>query len=90
MRRRAIQIIIALSLVAFGWIGGRAKAPASDFTLEIEGPSDGPTVVKCVRGCTLQGGRDEGNPQAGRMLEYQVSCSGRQRCSGTANGWIKH
>jgi hypothetical protein len=90
MRRRTIQIIIALSLVAFGWIAAKATTPAPDFTLELEGPSDGRTVVKCVRGCVLQGGRDEAVPGAGRILEYSVECSGVQRCSGTANGWIRH
>lgn len=90
MRRKAIYTVVGLALVAFGWIAARATTPAPDFTLEIEGPSDGRTVVKCVRGCILQGGRDEAVPGAGRILEYSVECSGLPRCSGTANGWLKH
>jgi hypothetical protein len=90
MRRKAIYTVVGLALVAFGWIAARASTPAPDFTLEIEGSSAGRTVVKCVRGCVLQGGRDEGVPGAGRILEYSVECSGIQRCSGIANGWLKH
>jgi hypothetical protein len=91
MRRKAIYTLIGLSLLAFGWVAGRAaKTPPPDFTLEIEGPPDGRIAVKCVRGCVLQGGRDEAVPGAGRILEYSVECSGVQRCSGTANGWLKN
>lgn len=54
MRHRTIQTVVALLLIAFGWVAGRAKTPAPEFTLRIEAPSGG-TKVKYVRGGTLQG-----------------------------------
>lgn len=91
MRRRAIQALVALSLVAFGWVAGRAQTPAPEFTLAIDAPS-GRTAVTCVRGCTLQGGRDEGNPNNTPTPKYWFECQGAssQRCTATVNGWLKH
>jgi hypothetical protein len=91
MRRRTIQMVVALSLVAVGWVVGRAQTPAPEFTLAIEAPS-GRTMVKCVRGCTLQGGRDEGNPNNTPTENYEFECGGASppRCSATVNGWLKH
>jgi hypothetical protein len=91
MRRRTIQIVVALSLVAFGWVTGKSQTPAPEFTLAIEAPS-GRTMVKCVRGCTLQGGRDEGNPNNAPTENYEFECQGASslRCSATVNGWLKH
>ena len=91
MRRRAFQTVVAVSLVAVGWVVGRAQTPAPEFTLAIEAPS-GRTTVKCVRGCTLQGGRDEGNPNNTPTENYEFECRGASlsRCSATVNGWLKH
>lgn len=90
MRQRSIQTVVALLLVAFGWVVGRAKTPAPEFTLRIEAPS-GRTTVKCVQGCTLQGGRDEGNPNNIPTREYWFECSGNLGgCGATVNGWLKH
>lgn len=91
MRRRTIQTVVAVLLLAFGWVAGRAETPAPEFTLAIEAPS-GRTIVKCVQGCTLQGGWDEGNPHNIPTTKYWFECSGAhdQRCSATVNGWLKH
>lgn len=89
MRRRTIQTVIALSLVAFGWIAGRAQTPAPDLRLAIEAPS-GRTTVTCLNGCTLQGGRDEGNPNNRPQQYYGFECNDPQRCGATVNGWLKH
>ena len=91
MRRRTIQMVVALSLVASGWLAARAKTPAPEFTLAIDAP-EGRTFVECVRGCTLQGGRDEGNPDAGRMQRYWFECKNAPTggCKATVNGWLKH
>lgn len=91
MRHKTIQTVVALLLVAFGWAVGRAKTPAPEFTLRIEAPS-GRTTVTCVRGCTLQGGRDEGNRNTGTMQEYWFQCSDNSPggCRATVNGWLKH
>jgi hypothetical protein len=91
MRGRTIRTVVALSLVAFGWVVGRAKTPAPEFTLTIEAPS-GRTTITCVRGCALQGGHDEGNPNNVPMAKYFFECSGAalERCNATVNGWLKH
>jgi hypothetical protein len=91
MRRRIIQMVVALSLVASGWLAGRAKTPAPEFTLAIDAP-EGRTFVECVRGCTLQGGRDEGNPNAATMQRYWFECKNAPTggCKATVNGWLKY
>jgi hypothetical protein len=89
MKRRAIQIVLALFLVASGWAAGKAQTPAPEFTLAIDAP-EGRTTIKCVRGCTLQGGRDEGNPNNTPIQDYWYECRGSalQRCGSTVNGWL--
>jgi hypothetical protein len=85
----AIRILAVLALVAFGWVVGRAQTPAPDFTIAIDAPA-GRTHVRCMRGCTLQGARDEGNPNNTPVTRYMYECSGDgvQRCQGHANGWV--
>lgn len=91
MKRRIIRLVVALLLVAFGWLVGRANTPAPEFTLTIDAPS-GHTTVACVRGCVLQGGRDEGNPNNVPIAKYSFECSGAADGRGPAsvNGWLKH
>jgi hypothetical protein len=89
MRRKAFYTLVGLLLLAFGWVVGRANTPAPEFTLTIEAPS-GRTTVTCVRGCSLQGGRDDLNPTNVPMAKYYVECSGVERCNATVNGWLKH
>ena len=87
MRRRTIQMVVALSLVASGWLAGRAKTPAPEFTLAIDAP-EGRTFVECVRGCTLQNSRG-GNSTP--TEKYWFECKGAVvACSATVNGWLKH
>jgi len=91
MRRKTIQTVVALSLIALGWVAGRAQTPAPEFTLAIEAPS-GRTTGKCVRGCTLQGRADQGNPNNTPTPNYWFECGGApsQDCRATVNGWLKH
>lgn len=90
MRRRTIQATVALSLLAFGWAAGRTQVPAPEFTLAIDAPL-GRTTIKCVRGCVLQGGRDEGVPGNVPIRHYSYGCKGAEppRCSAIVNGWLK-
>ena len=92
MRRRTIQMVVALSLVAGGWAAGRAQTqtPMPEFTLAIEAPY-GRTMVKCVRGCVLKDGHDEGHPNNSPTENYEFECrrASPQRCSATVNGWLK-
>jgi hypothetical protein len=89
MKRRAIKVVLALSLVATGWAVGKAQTPAPEFTIAIDAPI-GRTTIKCVRGCTLQGGRDEGNPDNTPTANYWYECRGAAsgRCGSTVNGWL--
>ena len=91
MRRRIIQMGIVLLLVASGWLVGKTQTPAPEFTLAIEAPF-GRTTIKCVRGCTLQGGRDEGKPNNQPTENYWFECQGTPiaHCNATVNGWLKH
>ena len=75
MRYRTIQALVALLLVTFGWIAGTAQTPAPEFTLAIKTAS-GRTTVTFVRGCVLQGGRDEGNPNNTPTSKYSFKCQG--------------
>jgi hypothetical protein len=74
-----IRLGCAVALVAVGWLSGHAQSVGQpsitepQFVLEVEAPQ-GWTSVTCARGCELIGSRDHGNPQAGRMLEYQYGC----------------
>jgi hypothetical protein len=92
MRLKTIQTVVALLLIAIGWVAGRTQAtPPPEFTLAIDAPL-GRTLVKCVRGCILQGGRDEGNPDNKPISSYWYECRGASppRCGATVNGWLKH
>ena len=86
MKRRAIRGVIVVGLVALGWAAGRAQAPASDFTLKIEGPT-GRTNIVCVRGCVLQFSRYKEDP-ATATQSFWYECSGPQ-CEAEVNGWVK-
>jgi hypothetical protein len=81
-------MVVALSLVASGWLAGRAQTPAPEFTLRIEAP-EGRTMVKCVRGCTLLGSRT--NTNSTPTQDYWFECKGAPGgCGATVNGWLKH
>jgi hypothetical protein len=87
MRRRTIQMVVALSLVAVGWVAGRAQTPAPEFTLAIEAPS-GLTMVKCVQGCTLQGGRYEGNRNNTPTENFEFECGARPLRAAAPREWL--
>jgi hypothetical protein len=89
MRVVAIRIALAGALVGAGWAIGRAQGTVGDFTLTIDAPV-GVTNVRCTRGCTLQGGRDAGNPNNIPVPDYQYSCRGAsvRRCGATVNGFM--
>ena len=87
MRRRTIQVVVALSLVASGWLAGSARTPAPKFTLRIDAP-EGRTIVECVRGCTLQDHRGGNSTPTER---FSFECKGAPGgCGATVNGWLKH
>jgi hypothetical protein len=83
------KALLSLALLALGWTVGYAQRSEPQFTLSIDAPV-GETRIECVSGCSLIGSRDLGNPNAGRMKEYQYGCSGRgvERCSASLAGWL--
>ena len=83
------RLAVLAGLVGSGWAVGTAQVRRPDFTLRIDAPA-GRTVVTCLRGCSLQGGNDEGNPNAATMSAYEMACRGEgvQRCPATVNGWF--
>lgn len=85
----AKQAIWSILLVAFGFIAGHAQTSEPDFMLAINAPG-GETNVKCLSGCELMGARDLGNPDAGRMVEYDFGCSGPNAnvCGAQVAGWV--
>ena len=92
MARTILKILIALGLVAAGCSAGRAQVPTvatPDFLLAIDGPA-GRINVECLRGCSLQGGRDTGMPNSPQMTKFWFMCGpGTEKCSGTVNGFLR-
>jgi len=90
MGQIAARVVVAIGLIVAGWSVGRAQVPAPDFVLAIESPG-GRIDVECLRGCTLQGGRETGLPNDPQMTKYWAKCSGSQGpCAATVNGFIRH
>jgi hypothetical protein len=86
------RIVIAVSLVAVGWVAGAAQTERPDFEIVVEAPL-GKTVITCKRGCALawvEKGRIP--PPAERRATFDFSCAGpwqNDRCSSyTVGGWV--
>jgi hypothetical protein len=96
MRYVITRFAIAAVLVGAGWAAGTARTSPPQFTMEIESSAYEnaiKTTVICVRGCALRGARDQSNPNAGLVNQWQYSCSGSESatrtCKGRVNGWTK-
>lgn len=85
MRQTAIRTLLALALLALGWVAGRAQTAAPDFVLKIESPA-GKTHVVCLRGCVLQSSRYASNSDSKPDFWYEC---GPDRCGAEVNGWLK-
>lgn len=85
----ARKLLMSSALVACGFVAGHARTPEPQFVLALDAPA-GESSVRCISGCELLGGRDLGNPAAGRMAEYRYSCSGTgtTRCAARVAGWL--
>jgi hypothetical protein len=90
MRTVAIRLAIAVGLMALGWGAHAAQVTTPEFTIEIDAPL-GHTTIVCVKGCLLQGLRDQGNPINIPTQKYSFECSGGavQRCRARTNGWLQ-
>ena len=87
MARKATLALVAVMLVALGWIAGHAQVSTPDFEVRIDAPV-GTTEIECVRGCKLAWVErgSGGAPQT----KFHYSCSGQvTRCSsGRVGGWL--
>jgi len=97
MIRAALRIVIALLLVAMGWMAAKAQTAAPDFEFVVNAPA-GETSIQCVRGCGLAwvGRGVITNSQTTQTFTFK--CGGASdpadnrgpRCtSGQVGGWVK-
>lgn len=84
-----VILLVAVWLTGFLLRRVQAKLTSWRGTIirSIDAPA-GETKVLCVKGCTLQGARDQGNPNNRPVPEYRYGCSGAPRCGATVNGWL--
>jgi glucose-6-phosphate dehydrogenase assembly protein OpcA len=92
MIRRAL---LALALVAAGWVAARAQAPQTpDFELSVTMTADGKATIACVRGCGLQWIERKVPNRADAEKTFTYGCSNAwdrwpNGCpSGRLGGWI--
>jgi len=94
MTRLIVRLLVAVGLLAIGWVAGRAQAPLPDFELVIDAP-EGRTNVECVKGCAGLAWIERmvpGTvpPPTRTVFTYGCSNSGNARCgSGRIGGWLE-
>lgn len=82
MTRIAVRLLVAVALVALGWLIGRAQSVGPQFfSLTIDSPV-GSTILRC-NGCELFSWT-EGHSTAQR--QFTLACGGPQTCSQTIGG----
>ena len=87
MKRAAIRIVIAGSLVLTGWLLANAQSSQPDFEIVVSSPA-GETIVECRRGCELSWFERGLNPRAATMKTFSFRCTSGERCaSGVIGGW---
>ena len=88
--RRAVQAVVAVSLVALGWsFGARAAQTVPDFELIVRAPV-GETTIECASGCNLAWVQRGVNPAATPTPTFRFMCRGASvtSCSsGKVGGW---
>jgi hypothetical protein len=87
MARLWLRVAVAIALMGTGWVAAKAQSSAPSFELVVEAPG-GPTVITCVRGCTLAWVERGVNPRAKPIQTFEFSCTGSQCSSGKVGGWI--
>ena len=90
MARKIAVTVVALGLVAVGWVAaGIAQTTKPDFELIVGAPA-GETTIECVRGCNLAWVERGLIPGATPITKFQFACGGIAvgRCSsGRIGGW---
>lgn len=90
MARRVLTGVVAIVLVGVGWVAAKAQTPTPTFELVVDAP-EGPTTIKCVRGCTLMWVERGINPNSSPQPSFDFACSSSttRRCSSArVGGWI--
>ena len=91
MIRSQIRLVIAVALIAAGWVAAKAQSSPPDFEIVVDAPA-GETTVTCKRGCNLAWVERGVNPNATPIQSFTFKCGGgpsEGRCSSHAvGGWI--
>ena len=88
MKRSFWRLGLALGLLGTGWIAAKAQTSEPTFELRVDAP-EGPTTVRCVRGCKLAWVERGVNPNSTPISTFEDRCTGSPRCaSGLVGGWV--
>jgi hypothetical protein len=91
MARQLVRLVVAVVLVALGWVGGQAQTrPSPDFEISVL-TKDGATTIECVRGCGLQWTEwvVPNRTEAQKVVSFGPCANSPKGCpSGRIGGWI--
>lgn len=91
MARILVRFIIAVALIAAGWVAAKAQPSTPDFEIVVDAPA-GETSITCKRGCNLAWVERGVNPNSTPIRTFAFKCGGgppEGRCSSaTVGGWI--
>lgn len=94
MARKVVTFLIAIGLVALGWVAsGIAQATRPDFELIVKAPA-GETIIECASGCNLAWVERGRLPNFTPIPTFTFECGGVgattiNRCSsGKVGGWV--
>lgn len=90
MARMIWRVVIAVALVAAGWVAAKAQPSTPDFEIVVNAPV-GETTIECKRGCNLAWVERGVNPNAKPTPTFEFRCGGAAlgRCSSAAvGGWV--
>jgi hypothetical protein len=90
VKHKLMRMVVALGLVALGWVAAKAQNDKPTFELLVDAP-EGETRIECARGCELSWVERGVNPNARPIPEFRYSCTNSRsgRCgSGHIGGWV--
>ncbi len=90
MVRLFVRALIAVALIAAGWVAAKAQPSTPDFEIVVDAPV-GETTIECKRGCNLAWVARGVNPASTPATTFKFNCGGGSvaRCSSYAvGGWL--
>ena len=87
MARFCFRVLIAVGLLATGWIAAQAQSANPDFELIVEAPG-GATSIRCVRGCNLAWVERGVNLNSRPIDTFDFYCSAPRCSSAKVGGWV--